>query len=101
MSREQVVEAMEAAVATRPASLELTIEAAEASGESPMRSVGSEDERFALVDDRDAIARGLSALSERDRVIVHLRFAGGLTQSEIAARSGSRRCRSRGCFVVH
>lgn len=88
LSREQVVEAMEASVAARPTSLELAIEADEASGDSPVRSIGAEDERFALVDDRDAIARGLGELSERDRLIVQLRFAGGLTQSQIAARVG-------------
>ena len=88
LTRDQVVEAMEVAVAARPASLELAIEAGEADGDSAVQSIGSEDERFALVDDRDAIQRGLSGLSERDRAILHLRFAGGLTQSQIAARVG-------------
>ena len=38
---------------------------------------------------------GLDVLDERERRILHLRFWEGLTQSQIAARSASRRCTSR------
>ena len=39
----------------------------------------------------------LRQLGERDRQILDMRFYEGLTQREIAAGSGSPRCRSPGC----
>jgi RNA polymerase sigma-B factor len=37
---------------------------------------------------RDALRRSLATLTERQRLIVHLRFVDELTQSEIGARIG-------------
>ena len=46
-------------------------------------------------EDRAVLAPGFRVLDERERRILHLRFFDGLTQSQIARRSGSRRCTSR------
>jgi RNA polymerase sigma-B factor len=43
---------------------------------------------YELVDDRDAVAPALAALSERDRTVLRLRFVEDMTQREIAARVG-------------
>lgn len=85
LSVEQVAEAMEAAMAARPAALEL--EPDQECGTCAW-ALGSDDERFELVDDRDAVQRGVLTLSERDRLVLRLRFADGLTQSQIAAHVG-------------
>ena len=50
--------------------------------------VGSEDPSFETVEQRAALARGLPALSERELVVLRLRFVEDLTQSEIAERIG-------------
>jgi len=50
--------------------------------------LGEVDERYALVDDGVTIARALEHLPERERVVLALRFAEDLTQSEIAERIG-------------
>jgi RNA polymerase sigma-B factor len=44
--------------------------------------------RFELVEQREALAPLLAALSERDRTILALRFFDGLTQTEIGQRVG-------------
>ena len=82
----QVADAMEAAEAVRTEPLATT--AGDDDGEPALRMLGMEDERFALVEDRDAIQRGLSGLSTRDRLVLHLRFAEGLTQAQVAERVG-------------
>ena len=74
---EQVLEAMEAASAYDAVSLE-----------SYAESIGSEDERFELVEYGATIAPTLQALPPRDRIVLHLRFVEDLTQAEIAERVG-------------
>ncbi|HEX4186632.1 MAG TPA: SigB/SigF/SigG family RNA polymerase sigma factor [Solirubrobacteraceae bacterium] len=51
-------------------------------------TLGAEDDAYALVDDRTAVAEALSSLPERERDILRMRFLEELTQSEIAARVG-------------
>lgn len=46
------------------------------------------DEELLAAEDRVALARALAALDRRERRIVALRFAGGLSQARIAARLG-------------
>jgi RNA polymerase sigma-B factor len=85
---EQVLEAMEAASAYDAVSLESYRFGDEGDGETYAESIGSEDERFELVEYGAAIAPALRTLAPRDRVILHLRFVEDLTQSEIAERIG-------------
>ena len=50
--------------------------------------LGTEDLRYARVDDRDAIARGWCSLADIDRRVLELRFAQDLSQREIGERIG-------------
>jgi RNA polymerase sigma-B factor len=50
--------------------------------------IGDEDERFELIDHTVTIGPILHALPERERKILHMRFAQDLTQAEIAEQIG-------------
>ena len=83
-SEEEVLEATEAGRNYRTSSLDAPV-----SGGQTLSSVLSEvDRNLSQVEERSLLAKALEHLSTRDRVIVHLRFVEGLTQSEIAARVG-------------
>ena len=51
-------------------------------------TLGTEEERYELVEYGATIAPTLKALSARERLILHLRFVEDMTQSEIADRIG-------------
>ena len=86
---EEVLEAMEAAVAYEAVSLEQPRATdADEGGERHGDAVGTDDERYELIELGAAIAPTLRALPERDRLVLHLRFVEDLTQSEIASRVG-------------
>ncbi|AVH55041.1 MULTISPECIES: RNA polymerase sigma factor SigF [Streptomyces] len=51
-------------------------------------ALGEPDDGFDLVVDREAVKPALSALPERERTILYLRFFGDMTQSRIAERLG-------------
>ena len=85
---EEVLEALEAAVAYEAISLDAPRSADEGDGTHYGEALGGEDERFELIELGAAIGPTLKALPERDRLILHLRFVEDLTQSEIAARIG-------------
>lgn len=86
---EEVLEAMDAAGAYNTTSLE-TPRRRKDDGESTTiaETLGEPDDRFDVVEDSATIERGLRALPERERSILFLRFAEGLTQAEIADRIG-------------
>ncbi len=88
LSIEQVLEAMEAASAYDAVSLESYRFGDEGDGETYAESIGSDDERFELVEYSATIAPTLQALPPRDRIVLHLRFVEDLTQAEIAERVG-------------
>ncbi len=50
--------------------------------------IGADDGGFGAAEDRAALGGGLARLPARERVILHLRFAEGLSQSQIAERVG-------------
>jgi RNA polymerase sigma-B factor len=90
LTSEEVLEAVEAGSAYNTTSLD-----------SPRRDGGEDDDtttvadglgqiddRLDVVEDSVTIGRGLRALPQRERTILFLRFAEGLTQSEIAERVG-------------
>ncbi len=56
--------------------------------ESRGESIGVEDDGYALVEDGAAVAQALTALSPRERHILHLRFAEEMSQTEIANEVG-------------
>lgn len=84
---EEVLEAMEAASARRPYSLDATVGPDEDAA-LLVDTIGDEDPSFSTVEYGEAISRTLEELPERERMILHLRFVEDLTQSEIADRVG-------------
>ena len=87
-SQEDVLSAMEASQAYEAVSLESERSSSEPGGDTYADAIGSEDERFDLVEYGAAIAPALEALAPRDRLILHLRFVEDMTQSQIADRIG-------------
>jgi len=89
LSSEEVLEAMEAASAYDAISLEeQRSESSDPQEPTYADALGSEEERYELVEYGATIAPTMKALSERERLILHLRFVEDLTQSEIADRIG-------------
>jgi RNA polymerase sigma-B factor len=80
---EEVLLAMEAGRAYRIGSLD-----APAPGEDRTIEIGEDDGAFDGADERHDLSPLLARLPRRERRILHLRFAEGLTQSEIADRVG-------------
>lgn len=84
VSEESVLEAMEAGQHYRTAS----IDAPDRNDGALSDRLGQVDPGYSGADDRLLLALSLADLSERERMIINLRFVEGLTQSEIAARVG-------------
>jgi RNA polymerase sigma-B factor len=90
LTSEEVLEAMEAASAYDAISLEEQRGSESRDSQEPTYadSLGTEEERYELVEYGATIAPTMKALTERERLILHLRFVEDLTQSEIADRIG-------------
>lgn len=88
ISREQVLEAIEAGTAYESVSLDAPAPGGDSEGEGFAEQLGEDDGRYDLVEYGASIAPALAAMPERERKILHLRFNEDLTQSEIAARIG-------------
>jgi RNA polymerase sigma-B factor len=88
-SEEEILEAMEAASAYDAVSLEAQRGDSDNGGSDTFQdTLGSDEERYELVEYGATIAPTLKALSPRERLILHLRFVEDMTQSEIAERIG-------------
>jgi len=82
-----VLEVLEANHNRRPLSLDRPVGGDE--DEAPASEwIGDEDEGFELVDDKLALEGVLPHLDERERLVLRLRFAEDMTQSQIAERIG-------------
>ena len=84
---EEVLEAMEAASARRPYSLDATVGPDEDAA-TLVDTLGGDDPSYETVEYGEAISRTLDLLPEREKMILHLRFVEDLTQSEIATKVG-------------
>jgi RNA polymerase sigma-B factor len=84
---EEVLEAQEAASSYAATSLDAPV-AGHEDAANMAEVLGTEDRRYARVDDRDAIARGWRSLADIDRRVLELRFAQDLSQREIGERIG-------------
>jgi RNA polymerase sigma-B factor len=84
---EDVLEARIAYAAFRADSLDEAV-SHEADAESRGEQFGTIDSSYELVEDRVAIEPAISGLSERERLVLALRFGGDLTQREIGERIG-------------
>ena len=85
---EEVLEALEAATAYAAVSLDAPRPGDDGERETYAESMGDRDGHYELVEDAATVLPALGVLPERERLIVHLRFAEDLTQSEIAERIG-------------
>ncbi len=86
---EEVLEAMHAAGAYSPMSLDSPQPGGDAEDENTLgQRLGKEDPQYELAEWRPTVAPALAALPEREREILRLRFQEDLTQSEIASRIG-------------
>jgi RNA polymerase sigma-B factor len=87
-TEEEVLEALEAQSAYDAVSLEQQRSDDSQGGDSYADTLASEEENYDLVEYEATIEPALKALSQRDRLILHLRFSQDMTQSEIADRIG-------------
>ncbi|MEX2448980.1 MAG: SigB/SigF/SigG family RNA polymerase sigma factor [Solirubrobacterales bacterium] len=83
-----VLEVMEASHNRRPLSLDRPAGAEDPDESPPSEWIGSEDEGFELVEGRIALDAALPFLDDRERLVLRLRFAEDMTQSQIAERIG-------------
>jgi RNA polymerase sigma-B factor len=85
---EQVLEAQEAAASYEAASLDAPAARDDDDSASLVDMLGSADDAYDLVEDRDAIASTWLALPDVERQVLELRFMHDLTQREIGERIG-------------
>jgi RNA polymerase sigma-B factor len=85
---EHVLDGLEIAQAHATVPLDATRASDDDAGSSYMEFLGQADSRLALADTAVSVSRALERLPERERRILHLRFAEDLTQAEIAVRIG-------------
>jgi RNA polymerase sigma-B factor len=85
---ELVVEALESGRAYSAVSLSTGGGQDEEGELDPLEWLGAEEPEYEVSEDRAMLAPGFQALDERERLIIHLRFFKGLTQSQIAQQVG-------------
>jgi RNA polymerase sigma-B factor len=88
LEQTDVLEALEASHNRRPLSLDRPAGGDDDDESTPADWIGSEDEGFELVEGRIALDTALPYLDERERLVLRLRFAEDMTQSQIAERIG-------------
>jgi len=88
VSTEEVLDGLLAVRAYEADSLDAPCGAGEDEGRSPLEQVGREDDRYELVEADASVVPAIRSLGERDRRVLHLRFVGEMSQSEIAAEIG-------------
>jgi RNA polymerase sigma-B factor len=88
VEEEEVLEALESGRAY--SSLSLSSGGTQDNGEEldPLESIGTEEQQYEVSVDRAVLAPGFRVLDARERMILHLRFFEGLTQSQIAQQVG-------------
>lgn len=84
-SREEVIEGLEVRMAYDTSSLDAT---GQSDDEGWRARLGAEDDALERVEYSAVLERTMRALPERERMLLHLRFAEDLSQSEIARRVG-------------
>jgi RNA polymerase sigma-B factor len=88
ITREEVIEVLQAHMTAYPSSLDEQPSDDDSPGRSRVASLGDVDPGIDLVEDRMAVVPLLAQLPERERRILQLRFFQEMTQSEIAALTG-------------
>src|SRR5260221_7623345 len=88
LEQTDVLEVMEANHNRRPLSLDRPAGPEDSEDALPTEWIGEEDEAYELVEGRIALDAALPSLDERERLVLRLRFAEDMTQSQIAERIG-------------
>ena len=88
ISREEVIEVLQAHLAASPSSLDAQPPEDDRPGRTLVTAIGDVDPGLGLVEDRMAVVPLLAELPERERRILQLRFFHDMTQTEIAALTG-------------
>ncbi len=90
LPQERVLEALEAAAAYHAGSLDAPRPTGpgEETGETLADSLGTFESGFERAEERATLEPLLACISERERTVLRLRFAEGMTQAEIGARIG-------------
>jgi RNA polymerase sigma-B factor len=84
----EVLEVLEANRNRRPLSLDRPVGNDDADDAPAGEWIGEEDEGYELIDGKVTLESALPQLSERERLVLHLRFVEDMTQSQIAERIG-------------
>ncbi len=87
-NEEEVLEALESGRAYSSVSLSTGGDGDEDGDLDPLDSLGKEEPRYEISEEWAVLEPGLRVLDERERMILHLRFFKGLTQSQIAQQVG-------------
>ena len=86
---EEVLEALESSQAYNSVSLQASPGADGGDEDAGLIDyLGGDEEAYDTMEDRTTLAPGFAKLDKRERLILHLRFFEGLTQSQIAERVG-------------
>lgn len=85
---EQVLDALQAIQAYESLSLDAPRPGGEDDGMTYGDAMGSEDERYELVELDATVVAALDHIPARERAMLHMRFVQDMTQTEIAARVG-------------
>jgi RNA polymerase sigma-B factor len=88
LTDEEVLEGFAGASARRTASLDAPVGSSEPDQSRLGDTVGDEEEGYERVEAWATIAEALPSLSERERVVLRLRFVEDMTQSQIAEQIG-------------
>jgi RNA polymerase sigma-B factor len=88
VEEEEVLEALESGRAYSSLSLSSGGGHDEDGDLDPLEAIGTEEHQYEVSENRAVLEPGFRVLDERERMILHLRFFKGLTQSQIAAQIG-------------
>jgi RNA polymerase sigma-B factor len=88
VEEEEVLEALESGRAYSSVSLSTGGGGDDDDELDPLESLGVEEHEYQVSEDRVVLEPGFKVLDDRERMILHLRFFKGLTQSQIAQQIG-------------
>jgi RNA polymerase sigma-B factor len=88
LAREDVLDGLQVALAYTAASLDEPCHSGEDDECTVGAAIGTVDERYELIEADIAVTKAVRTLSDRERLVLHLRFVKELTQLQIAAEIG-------------
>ena len=88
VAQEDVLDGLLAVRAYEAESLDAPGGGGEEEGRSPLERIGGEDAAYELIEADASVVPAIRTLGERERRVLHLRFVGEMSQSEIAREIG-------------